>query len=167
MTEAEQDSDEDYDEQWPTLAIPPLYLLQTAERCPECGNAMHVYTLGSAAFRHADDSRPVEVFHFLRVIRSLPKDVLKLLQTKCPNYFLDREDGSYPKPYMINHCRCGAKLDDHFLHGDVGAAFQPGTPEGYAQIKLFLLPVDDAIPVDSLYAIGGDEFMDFDETELW
>lgn len=168
MTGADEDEDADEEcERWPTLALPPLYVLRTAERCPGCGAAMHVYTLGCAAFRHADDRRPVEVFHFLRLIRRVPGDVLKLLKARCPGYFLDREEGSYPHPYLMNHCRCGAKLDDGFLHGDAGAAFMPDTPDGYGDIKLFLLPIDDAIPVESLYAIGGDEFLDFDRAEAF
>ena len=35
---------------------------------------MHVYTLGCAAFHDAENSRPIDVFHFLRVIESVPKD---------------------------------------------------------------------------------------------
>lgn len=166
MTEAGADHDDADEDRWPPLAIPPLYLLRTAERCPECGTAMHVYTLGCDGFRHADDGRPVEAFHFLRAIRGLPGDVLALLKSRCPGYFLDR-DGRSDTPYLMNHRRCGAKLDDDFLHGDVGAAFWPDTPEGYARIKPFLLPVDDAMPVECLTALGGDEFIDFDEAEAW
>ena len=46
--------DED-EELGPSLAIPPLYVLRTAARCPECGKAKHVYTLGCAAFHDAED----------------------------------------------------------------------------------------------------------------
>ena len=46
----------------------------------------------------------------------------------------------------MNHCQCGAKLDDDYLHGDVGAAFWPDTPEGYEEFKLFRLPDRRAHP---------------------
>jgi hypothetical protein len=102
--------------------MPPLYVLRSADYCPECGQATHVYTLGCAAFHDAEDSRPVEVFHFLRQIESVPPQLTKLLKARCPGYYLDRDERS-DRLYLINHCRCGAKLDDDFLHGDVGAAF--------------------------------------------
>jgi hypothetical protein len=167
MTETEENYDEVEDfEQWPTLAISPLYVLRTAVRCPQCRKAMHVYTLGCAGFRHADDSRPVGEFHFLRMISSVPEDVLTLLRARCPSYFLDREEES-GEPYLMNHCQCGAKLDDDFLHGDVGAAFWPDTPDGYGHFKLFRLPIDGAIPIESSSMLGGDEYLDFDQAEVW
>jgi hypothetical protein len=167
MAEVEEDYDEDEDyELGPSLAFPPLYVVRTAERCPECGTAMHVYTLGCAAFHDAEDSRPVDVFHFLRLIRSVPENVLHLLKDRCPDYFLDREIGS-DQPYLMNHCRCGAKLDDDFLHGDVGAAFWPDTPDGYRAFKLFLLPIDEPIQVESSFSLGGGEYLNFFQAEAW
>jgi hypothetical protein len=53
--------DDDEPEIYPTLALPPLYLLRIAERCPECHQAMHVYALGCHAFRHDDGPDPVDV----------------------------------------------------------------------------------------------------------
>ncbi len=160
--------DEGYEQErvGPSTAFPPLYVLRTADDCPECGQPQHVYTLGCAAFCDADWDAEVEDFFFLRVIRSLPEDVLKLVKARCPSYFLDSEEG-WDKPYLINHCRCGAKLDDFFLHGDVGAAFMPDTPDGYGNITLFLLPIDEAIPVESSYTLGGGEYLDFDNTRPW
>jgi hypothetical protein len=160
------DDDCEEQESGPSLAIPPLYVLRTADDCPECGKAMHVYTLGCSAFCDADGNEEVEDFFFLRVIRSVPEDVLKLLKPRCPNYFLDHTE-ERERPYLINHCDCGAMLDDFFLHGDVGAAFMPDTPEGYSNIKLFMLPIDEAIPVESSYTLGGDEYLDFDDVADW
>lgn len=167
MDDTEEDGDEGEAASWPTLAIPPLYVLRTAESCPECGRAMHVYMLGCAAFRHADDSRPVDVFHFLRCIQSVPDRLMTRLKARCPGFYLDREEGDAGKPYLMNHCQCGARLDDDYLHGDVGAAFWPDTPEGYEQFKLFRLPFRDAIPVVALGSVGGDEFLDFAKAKPW
>jgi hypothetical protein len=167
--EPEQDAAGDAEEEpefYPTLALPPIYLLRTAEGCPECGRAMYVHTLGCHAFRPDDDPRPIEVFHFLHQIESVPEEVMDLLKAKCPGYTLDTtREGE--RPYLMDHCACGAKLDDDYLHGDVGAAFFPDTPEGYGNIKLFLLPIDEAIPVTSSWTIGGDEYLDFDEVQEW
>jgi hypothetical protein len=171
MTDAARDDDDDDDHfgrahiTW--FAAPPLYVLRTTESCPACRTLMHVYTLGCAGYRDRRDPEPTWLFHFLRRIESLPEPVLKRLKAKCGGYFLDREEGSDEIPYLMNHCRCGARLDDDYLHGDVGAAFWPDTPGGYADLKLFLLPIDEPIPIVSSFSIGGDEFLDFDQAGKW
>ena len=143
--------DDDYDEEelGPSLAMPPLYVVRAADRCPECGQAMHVYTLGCAAFHDAEDRFPIEQFHLLRLIHNVPEPVLTLLKDRCTGYYPDHtEEGE--TPYLMNHCDCGARLDDGYLHGDAGAAFCPDTPEGYRRFKLFRMPIDEAIPVESV-----------------
>jgi hypothetical protein len=167
-----EEREPDYDEKdeepeiYSTLALPPIYVLRTAERCPDCGRAMHVYTLGCHAFRHDDDPYPVNVFHFLRRIERVPEKLTAMLKAKCTGYTLDttREGET---PYLMNHCTCGAKLDDDYLHGDVGAAFFPDMAYGYEAMKLFRLPIGDAIPVTSSWTIGGDERLDFEAVEEW
>ena len=160
------DGEEEEPEIYPTLALPPIYVLRTAERCPECGRAMHVHTLGCHAFRHDDDPYPIDEFHFLRQIECVPEEVTAMLKAGCPGYTLDTTRGG-EAPYLMDHCACGAKLDDDYLHGDVGAAFFPDTPGGYKGIKLFRLPIDEAIPVTSSWAIGGGDYLDFEAAEDW
>jgi hypothetical protein len=162
---ADEDEYEDEDDDLgPSLALPPLYVLRVVDHCPECRKAQHVYTLGSAAFRDAQEGYQIDDFHFLRLIRSVPENVLKLIKAKCPGYFLDREERS-PERYLMNHCPCAAKLDDDYLHGDVGAAFWPDTPDGFRQIKVSKLPIDEALPIECSYELGGDEYLDFDQAD--
>jgi hypothetical protein len=167
MTDAAEDDDE-YEDELPalSLAMPPLYVLRAVTRCPLCGKAVHVYTLGCVAYRDAEDRRPVEDFHLLSRIESVPDPVLTLLRFKCPSYYPDRQEGEH-QPYLMNHCRCGIQLDDDYLHGDVGAAFCPDTPEGYERFKLFRLPIAEPIPVESSFSLGGDEYLDFAKAEVW
>jgi hypothetical protein len=167
MTETMLD-DDDYEEEelGPSLAMPPLYVLRTAARCPECGQLQHVYTLGCAAFHDADELRPIEQFHFLRLIRSVPRTVINLLKDRCPGYYLDQEEPG-ATPYLINHCQCRQRLDDDYLHGDIGAAFWPDTPDGYRRFKLLRLPIDEAIPVECSCMVGGGEELDFAKAEPW
>lgn len=160
--------DEDYEEEelGPSLAMPPLYVLRTVARCPECGQAQHVYTLGCPAFQDANfhGAEPIEDFHFLRRIESVPTTVIALLKARCPGYYLDQTKPD-ETPYLMNHCPCGAKLDDNFVCGDVGAAFWPDTPEGYGDFKLFRLPIDEPIPIECSYMLGGGEYLDFARVE--
>jgi hypothetical protein len=168
MTDAPEIDDE-YDEDQklgPSQALPPLYVLRTAAYCPECDQAQHVYTLGCAAFHDAENSRPVDDFHFLNRIESIPQPLMSLLKTKLPGYYPDRtEPGELP--YLMNHCRCGAKLDDDFVSGDAGAAFWPDTPGGLGDFRLLRLPVEGPIPIRCSYAIGGGVYLDFARSWDW
>jgi hypothetical protein len=149
-----------YPKSW---AHPPLYVLRTATRCPGCARSMHVYALGCAAYQDADfdGAGPIHDFHFLQRVSRLPRRVLGMLKSQCPGFRLDRT-GEDETPYLMNHCRCGAKLDDDYVSGDVGAAFWPDTPDGYAHFELRPLPIDEPIPVESSYSLGGGEYLDFE-----
>lgn len=157
--------DDGYDEDGdlvPSVAIPPIYLLQAATRCTACGEFGRVYTIGCDAFRDRGDPEPIRDFHFLHFIEKIPEDVLALLTSRCPGYFFD-EDEMSDSPYLMNHCRCGAKFDDTELHGDVGGAFAPSSPAGFARIQVTRLPFDEPFPVKSSYAIGGGEYLKIDK----
>ena len=93
MTDAELEEDEypDQEHMRPSLAFPPFHVLRTADRCPECGRAVHVYALGCTAFQDAGDRYVSRQFHFLTLLRSLPEALLSLLKTRCPSLYLDRE----------------------------------------------------------------------------
>ena len=149
-----------------SLAVPPLYVLRTAVRCPDCGKALHVFALGCAAFHDAEEGYLIKEFHFLNFVRSVPEELTALLKAKCPSYFVDQKDGR-EEPYLMNHCPCGATLDDDFLHGDVGDAFVPDTPDGYGLLTLFRLPIAEAMPVTCSYAIGGGEYLSLAHAEAW
>ena len=92
--------------------------------------------------------------------------LISMIRAKCPDYYLDEEEAG-EEPYLMNHCPCGARLDDERQHGDVGAAFSPDTPDGFGQIKLFKLPIAEPIAVECSYTIGGGEYLDFDKAEPW
>jgi hypothetical protein len=164
-TEIDDESDQDQ-ELGPSLALPPLYVLRTAAYCPECYQAQHVYMLGCVAFHDAEDRHQVDEFHFLRRIESLPQPILALLKTKLTSYYLDRTEEKEPL-YLMNHCQCGAKLDDDFVCGDVGAAFWPDTPEGYGDFRLLRLSVEGPIPIRCSCGIGGGEYLNFAKTWAW
>jgi hypothetical protein len=168
MSDAEPD-DDDMDEAEAigfSLAIPPLYVLSTATGCPTCRKAVGVYALGCPAFHDAEDDYLVKAFHFLNFVIAVPQALTELLKEKCPSYFLDREDGS-EEPYLMNHCGCGAKIDDDFLHGDVGAAFWPGHSAEYEHMVLFRLPITEPLPVRCSYAVGGGEYLSLARTLAW
>jgi hypothetical protein len=97
MIEAANDDYDDEDD-GPSLAIPPLYVLRTAVTCPECGQSQHAYALGCAAYQDAEDGgEPIDDFHFLSRIESVPEPVLALLTANAPRFTLDHtEEGETP-----------------------------------------------------------------------
>lgn len=124
--------------------------------------------LGCAAFHDAEERRPIEEFHFLRLTSSVPGQVLALLKLACPGFDFDSEESHESEPpYLMNHCPCGARLDDDYLHGDVGAAFWPDTPEGFRRFKLFRLPIEEPAPVVTSYMLGGGEYLDYHAAQPW
>ena len=116
-------------------AIPPLYLLRAGERCPSCGEATNVYTLAASGLYDALDADTFADFIVITSVEYLPPRLLKLFQDRCPDWYFDREGSG--APYLMNHCRaCSGKLSDHYIHGDVGAAFFPTSPEECRNILL-------------------------------
>lgn len=146
-----------YPKSW---AYPPLYVLRAADHCPACGRGTFLYMLGCAAFRDAEEREPTHRFHFLHRVSRLPKAALRTVTSECPGFALGREAPG-GTPYLMNHCRCGAKFDDDFVCGDVGAAFFPGTPDGYGDFELHQLAIDEPIPIQCSTMLGGGEYLDF------
>ena len=152
----DDDNKGDAEDTGPSLAR-SLSVLRTATRCPECGRPTRVYALGCDSYKDAEYLEFLEQFHFLHHIRSLPADFLLQLRTICPGYRLDT--GKDSKTWLMNHCGCGARLSDDYLHGDVGAAFNPGTPEGFAYIKIIRRFNAPDLPVESSWTLGGGEYL--------
>jgi hypothetical protein len=166
MLEVEEPHDKE-DAFGSTLAVPPLYVLRTIERCPRCGMAQNVYAFGGNGFYEAEDGFPTPVFRILCFVRSVPDQVLDLLKAHCPSLYLDHAEDREP-PYLMNHCGCGTRLDDDYLHGKSGAAFWPRTLAGYGHIKPILLPIRGAIALECSYSgAGGCHYLDVRRAETW
>jgi hypothetical protein len=58
-------------------------------------------------------------------IRFLSENIIELIAHAFPQYKIDFSN-TVGYPYFMNHCvYCGAKLGDFFLHGELGASFNP------------------------------------------
>jgi hypothetical protein len=54
----------------------------------------------------------------------------------------------------MNHCRCGAKLEDDSLHLVPGAAFTPQSKSERRIPQLFILPFEQELPITASYTQG-------------
>ena len=147
-------------------AIPPLYVLRAGECCPECGAGTNVYTLAASGLHDVPQDATLEGFLVLTHIESLPKRLLALLKERCTGYGLDREAWS-ESPYLMNHCQCGAKLTDHYVHAEPGSAFFPTSPEECWNISLFTLPVSKEMPLRCSWTAGLGDLLDLDKALPW
>lgn len=79
---------------------------------------------------------------------TLPSQVSKRLQELAPGYRLDhsRTAGLI---YWLNHCTCGAKLGDHFLHSEPDGPFFGEETQG-----LEIWVVTEPIAIESSYSEG-------------
>lgn len=161
------EDDADAEDEWevqPSRAIPPVYLLRCPERCPECGTVFHVYALAAAAFYDGYDDDTFADFTLLTHIRSLPASVTDLLKRHCPSFRFGSQEGMEVQE-MLNHCACGAMLNDHDTQGDVGAAFFPISTFEARNIKLYRLPIDEPFPLECSWSIGIGDVLGSDQAE--
>jgi hypothetical protein len=118
--------------------LKPIYLLKSAQRCYMCKAMTEVYCLASNGFIEGE----FEVHEFTQysAVRELPVRLQAILKRQAPTYYLD-----YIKQrancYFINHCRCGTKLADFYLHNQPDAAFNPGSAEQASKIMLYELDI--------------------------
>ncbi len=150
-----------------STALPPLYLLQSAERCPHCADVTPVYALAATGLQDAEEKDVYDGFVVLTAIEHLSRSLIRLLHRRCPTWRLDQEDPSEP-PYLMNHCRCGERLSDSYIHGDAGAAFFPTSEQQCRDIKRFPLPIDEEVMIVCSWTLGGlDDMLDSIRTEPW
>ena len=95
--ELELDDDQEEEELEPSLALPPLYVLRTAVRCPECRKGVHVYALGCTAFHDAEEDYTIEQFHFLSFISSRARGAAGIAEAQMPQ-LLPRPRGRVDPP---------------------------------------------------------------------
>lgn len=150
-------------------AKPPLCVVKSSQCCPECGTAAPVYTLACPALYDPGERHTFEKFMVITHVTYIPNDILTLLEERCPTWRFDTE-GPIEPSYLMNHCRCGAKLDDGCLHGDYGGAFLPQSWREARKIRLLSLPSAggrEKIPLVCEWVLGLGRFLDFGQAEPW
>jgi Domain of unknown function (DUF5710) len=111
----------------------PLCVLEATTVCWQCGAVTPVIAIGG--YLPPEDYDPEEgQFVVLCQVRHLPAKVAAHLATRYPSYRLDRSS-TVSCSYFMNHCDCGACLEDFDLHLEPGTVFFPVTQEEAAQVS--------------------------------
>ena len=80
-------------------ALPPIYIVESPTKCWRCGISIPVVALASQGF--VDGAEPMQIQAFMRRL--------------YPKYFKDYSRTTHSR-YFMNHCSCGAKLGDFYMH---------------------------------------------------
>ncbi len=116
-----------------------------------CGKKAEVFCLASAGFVE-DDWRLDEFTHFSNVT-ALPDSLKVILKKQAPRYYLDytRQRGSC---YFMNHCRCGTKLADFYLHNNPEGAFYPVSEQQAKQLILCEMELSETVEIAATIVVN-------------
>ena len=107
------------------VSIPDeLLLLAAQQACWQCEQTTMVYCLATRKLKDESQARTKTGFFTLHHLRALPPALNALLLEKSITYSFDHS-AKRKENYWLNHCQCGAKIEDMLLHQRRGNAFSP------------------------------------------
>lgn len=126
-----------------------IYLIQSQESCYKCNNKTEVFCIAGDGILFDEDD-PLNSFVRIFHVESLPKKLSLSLKERAPTYYVDYSRTANGNYYM-NHCKCGAKLGDFFMHCEPGGAFLPMYKEDVKGISILDLSINDNLKVKASY----------------
>lgn len=136
-----------------------IYLLRSWENCYKCGNAAEVFCLAADGVVEHDMSSEFKEFFNFHYLTSAPQKIKNLFKKYAPTYYFDYSKQT-ESSYFINHCKCGAKLGDFFLHCEPHGAFFPMSPEEVKnKITMHSIQTSEPITINSVYGFGDTNFI--------
>lgn len=122
------------DEPEEIFAYAPLYLVKSVERCWKCGGSAEVYCLASEGYE-SEGFFHEDFFVTYSSLEIIPRELKPYFMSYCPSYYEDYSKTTGGR-YCMNHCSCGAKLGDFYLHNEPGGAFFPTCESTAREIEL-------------------------------
>jgi hypothetical protein len=140
------------------VANAPIYLLKSWERCRKCYMTIDVFCLAANGAKEEEWDEEVKGFFTFPFLTSMPKNIEAALQKHAPLYYMDytKTTNSY---YYVNHCKCGAKLGDFYMHGEPGGAFYPTSEYESQGITMHVISLENITISASLSSRGIEEFI--------
>lgn len=129
-----------------SIAIQPVYLIAAKDCCWKCKQETFVYTIACEEYYYGYDRAVYNGFIVLSTITVLPDEIITLLKDKCPRYYLDYSK-MHESSYFMNHCHCGAKLGDFYMHKEPGGAFHLIDKSDCCRVALIPLPLKHNLPI--------------------
>lgn len=107
----------------PVFAFTPIYLVKSTDICQRCGEKTAVFCLASDGFV-ADGYFHENFFVTYGYLENIPECLNQYFRENCPTYYIDYSK-STDSSYCMNHCTCGAKRGDFYLHSEPSGGFFP------------------------------------------
>lgn len=122
---------------------PPVYLASSHTNCWKCSQNTRVFCL---AHKDSDSG----IITFVSSLADIPEELSAILKEKAPTYYMDYTRWS-ENHYYVNHCECGAKLGDFFLHNEPDGPFFIMSEAELDQVAMSDLNLKEAIKIKSGY----------------
>jgi len=136
---------------------PIIYLVQSQESCYKCNSITEVFCLACDSiikYEYEDEEEYEDKINSFQTISNLEyienNSLISLLKKHASNYYPDFTQQS-GNTYYVNHCKCGAKLGDFYMHNEPGGSFQPDRKDVASDIILYILPINIGIGVRASY----------------
>lgn len=121
---------------------PIIYLVQSWDRCYRCKDITSVFCLAADGLVDHETGSNFNGFFRFHEVTYIEDDLKEILKERCPSYYLDYTKMSNSS-YFVNHCKCGAKLGDFYLHNEPGSPFWPQS-EADAEENIFIQDISYA-----------------------
>lgn len=120
-----------------TVLMPPIFLVESQERCWKCSSFSKVYCFAASGFTDEAGDYDYDGFTTFSNVQLLSQNLEDIVKTHAEKYKPDHSKTASALYYM-NHCQhCNAKLGDFYMHNEPSGAFQPFTPTEGKAVKLF------------------------------
>lgn len=134
-----------------------LYVVESLAVCWKCQRLTPVFCLASDDHEYGYDA---ESFTTYSDLASPPVAVRQMIERRFPSYHKDFSRTAGGRYYM-NHCTCGAKLGDFYLHSEPGGAFFPTSQDELVGMKIHTISAEPAkIELDASPRIQSPNFIE-------
>lgn len=120
------------------FALTPLYLVRSTDTCQRCGEKSAVFCLASDGYI-AEGCFNEDFFVTFNELEEVPECLIEYFAKNCPSYYIDYS-ATINASYCMNHCHCGAKRGDFYLHCEPDGGFFPTTQAKAQNITLTKIP---------------------------
>ena len=124
----------------------PLFVAEAKTICWSCGEKIPVVALATEML---DENGEPYICTLLEV-EEIPSDLILLFRTHYQHF---RKCFSQAGVCIMNHCRCGASLEDWYLHNEPGGSFFPLSPEEAMTILLRRIPGSGDLIFKAAYSV--------------
>jgi Domain of unknown function (DUF5710) len=132
----------------------PIFVAESRTTCRSCKDETPVIALAVEML----DETGEPYLSLLTTIEELPPDLSGLLGSRYP-FFKKGFSECEEMVCMMNHCRCGALLEDFVLQGEPGESFFPTSPEEGMKVLLRRMPTSGCVVLTAGYSVSTENFI--------